>query len=214
MAALKLSGAAAWHNPRTACRPASTQQPTRGTWPWACQGPARRAPASESGVVGREVGPVRRDQLGESSPRSSTSSWSPAPPPRSASRPGSSRGCLSPPTRPRPSRWPPLPLARSPSGAHARNLRARSALAQRAPGRRWRASRPVPAADRGAGTAVLRGVPAARQGVGRHLPAARPAPSYTRARGARSVAGGLDSRACYHRLRWPVVWGASPRPER
>jgi len=33
------------------------------------------------------------------------------------------------------------------------------------PGRRWRASRPVPAADRGAGAAVLRDLPARGQGV-------------------------------------------------
>ena len=41
----------------------------------------------------------------------------------------------------------------------------RRALARRAPGRRWRASRPVPAADRGTGPGVLRAVPAGDQGV-------------------------------------------------
>jgi len=51
------------------------------------------------------------------------------------------------------------------TNAYSRPCRGlRRALARRAPGRSWRATRPA-AADRGAGADLLRGVPAGGQGV-------------------------------------------------
>ena len=51
------------------------------------------------------------------------------------------------------------------STALVRRPRRTDEAPRRSPSRRWRASRPVPAADRGAGAGLLRAVPARGQGV-------------------------------------------------